>query len=430
MESIIRDAIVEHLTVNKLLVPSQHGFMKSKSCLTNLLEYLEVLNKLVDEGNNVDIVYCDFAKAFDKVPVMRLLVKMEAHGITERVLEWVKKWLSGRKQRVVLNGKSSNWSDVTSGVPQGSCLGPTLFLIFINDIDNAMDTTTAIISKFADDTKAGRVVENDNDRDKLQQEINNLMAWTDKWQMQFNAGKCSVMHFGKSNPNFSYTMGGHAPAGVVLRASVEEKDVGVIVHNSLKPSPMCAKAANKANQVLGQMARAIHFRDKDVWVKLYKTYVRCHLEYSIQAWCPHTQADKDLLEKVQRRAIRMVSGLEGRSYEDRLVECGLTTLEDRRQRGDMIEVFKILKGIEDVDKSSWFTMANEGAQQNNLLCNTRDSEDQLKVIKPRWRYDQRKHWFSVRVCDSWNSLPYSIRDAKSLNSFKNSYDAWYKEGNR
>ena len=126
----------------------------------------------------------------------------------------------------------------------------------------------------------------------------------------------------------------------------------------------------------------------------------------------------------------MVSGLEGRSYEDRLVECGLTTLEDRRQRGDMIEVFKILKGIEDVDKSSWFTMANEGAQQNNLLCNTRDSEDQLKVIKPRWKHDQRKHWFSVRVCDSWNSLPYSIRDAKSLNSFKNSYDAWYKEGNR
>ena len=91
------------------------------------------------------------------------------------------------------------------------------------------------------------------------------------------------MHFGKSNPHFSYTMGGHAPAGVVLKASVEEKDVGVIVHNSLKPSPMCAKAANKANQVLGQMARAIHFRDKDVWVKLYKTYVRCHLEYSIQA---------------------------------------------------------------------------------------------------------------------------------------------------
>ena len=113
---------------------------------------------------------------------------------------------------VVLNGKMSDWSEVVSGVVQGSCLGPTLFLIFINSIDNAMDTTTAIISKFADDTKAGRVVEDEDDRAKLQEEINNLMAWTDKWQMQFNASKCSVMHLGPSNPKFSYTMGGYAPA--------------------------------------------------------------------------------------------------------------------------------------------------------------------------------------------------------------------------
>ena len=113
--------------------------MKNKSCLTNLLEYLETLHKLLDEGNSVDIVYCDFAKAFDKVPIRRLLVKMEAHGITGKILEWVEKWLTGRKQRVVLNGKKSGWSEVTSGVVQGSCLGPTLFLIFINTINNTME---------------------------------------------------------------------------------------------------------------------------------------------------------------------------------------------------------------------------------------------------------------------------------------------------
>ena len=286
MESILRDAIVDHLSVNKLLLPSQHGFMKSKSCLTNLLEYLDTLTKLVDEGHSVDIIYCDFAKAFDKVPHQRLLIKMKAHGIQGEVLKWVEEWLSGRKQRVVLNGKTSGWSSVTSGVPQGSCLGPTLFLIFINCIDNCINTITGIISKFADDTKVGRVVANENDREELQREIDNLMDWTKKWQMEFNASKCKVIHFGKKNPGYSYTMGGYAPAGVVLEAVEEEKDVGVMISNTLKPSSQCSKAAKKANQVLGQMVRAFHYRDKQTWIKLYKTYVRCHLEYSIQAWSP------------------------------------------------------------------------------------------------------------------------------------------------
>ena len=422
MESIIRDAIVKHLAENKLLLPSQHGFMKAKSCLTNLLEYLETLTKLVDEGHSVDIIYCDFAKAFDKVPVQRLLIKMEAHGITGKMLEWVRQWLTGRKQRVVLNGMTSGWSDVISGVPQGSCLGPTLFLIFINDIDSAMVNITGIISKFADDTKAGRVVENDIDRDMLQQEINNLVAWTEKWQMKFNESKCSVMHFGRTNPQFSYTMGGYAPAGVVLKTSVEEKDVGVIVHNSLKPSEMCAKAASKANKVLGQMSRAIHFRDRSTWIKLYKTYVRCHLEYCIQAWSPWTQTDKDLLEKVQMRAVRMVSGLEGKTYEERLSECGLTTLEDRRMRGDMIEVFKILHGLEDVEKSTWFKMAMEGASYT-----TRNTGHPLNITKPRCNLDLRKQFFSVRCCDPWNKLPNYVKESTTLNNFKINYDKWLME---
>ena len=150
-----------------------------------------------------------------------------------------------------------------------------------------------------------------------------------------------MIHFGRNNPGFSYTMGGYAPAGAVLESVVEEKDVGVMVHNTLKPSAQCAKAAKKANQVLGQMARAFHYRDKDTWIKLYKTYVRCHQEYAVQAWSPWTQADKELLEAVQKRAVRMVSGLRGKEYEDRLKEVGLTTLEARRQRGDMI------RGLED-----------------------------------------------------------------------------------
>ena len=159
---------------------------------------------------------------------------------------------------------------------------------------------------------------NEQDRDKLQNEIDNLVNWTEKWQMEFNASKCKVVHFGKKNPGYSYTMGGFAPAGVVLGAVEDEKDVGVTVSNTLKPSLQCAKAAKKANQVLGQMVRAFHYRDRQTWIKLYKTFVRCHLEYSVQAWSPWTEKDKNILEAVQKRAIRMVSGLDGKTYEEKL----------------------------------------------------------------------------------------------------------------
>ena len=345
---------------------------------------------------------------------------MKAHGIVGKVVEWVESWLTGRKQRVVLNGKMSEWTEVDSGVPQGSVLGPTCFVIFINDIDMAINTITGIISKFADDTKVGRVVEEDKDREELQKDLDNLMEWSVEWQMLFNSGKCKVIHFGRNNPCFSYTMGGHAPAGKVLESVVEEKDVGVMVSNTLKPTAQCSKAAKKANQVLGQMARAFHYRDKVTWIKLYKTYVRCHLEYAVQSWSPWTQADKDLLESVQKRAVRMVSGLQGREYGDRLEEVGLSTLEDRRVRGDMIQVWKILHGKEDVDAGTWFQMAAAGATHA-----TRQAGHPLNIVKPRARLELRNNFFSVRICDKWNGLPNSIREAKSINSFKNAYDEHY-----
>ena len=215
---------------------------------------------MVDEGHAVDVVYLDFAKAFDKVPHQRLLNKMQTLGITGKVLAWVVAWLRGRQQRVVLNGSASSWATVDSGVPQGSVLGPTLFVIFINDIDNVISIVNSFISKFADDTKVGMNVMDDTDRHLLQQDLDNLSQWSQDWQMQFNAVKCKVLHIGRNNPGFPYTMGGYAPAGTVLEEVSEEKDVGVMVYISLKPSAQCAKAAKKANQVIGQIARSFHYR--------------------------------------------------------------------------------------------------------------------------------------------------------------------------
>ena len=273
MESIIRDSIVAHLSTNDLIRNSQHGFMSGRSCLTNLLEYLEAMTKLLDSGRSVDIVYLDFAKAFDKVPINRLIAKCRGLGITGRLLSWINEWLSNREQRVVLNGECSDWQPVRSGVPQGSVLGPTLFLIYINDIDTAVDFTGSVLKKFADDTKWAMVIESEEDRSRFQLGLDNLMGWSKDWQMLFNVSKCHVIHAGRGNQQFEYFMGGR-----ILETVESEKDFGVLLHKSFRPSLHCAMAAKKANMVFGQLSRGVSFRDRVTFIGLYKTFVRPHLE--------------------------------------------------------------------------------------------------------------------------------------------------------
>ena len=411
MESLLRDAIVLHLSSHHLIRDSQHGFTRGRSCLTNLLEYLESMTKLLDSGKSVDIVYLDFAKAFDKVPIRRLVAKCKGLGLTGNLLAWIEEWLSGREQRVVLNGEFSSWEPVRSGVPQGSVLGPTLFLIYINDIDLAVIATDSVLKKFADDTKWAMVVETDADRMVFQQGLNDLFQWSIEWQMLFNVDKCHVIHAGKSNNGFEYTMGGK-----VLEEVEFEKDVGVLIHRSFKPSLQCAQAANKANSVLGQLSRGISFRDKDTFISLYKTYVRPHLDYCSQAWSPWNAADIDIIESVQKRAVKMVSNLRGRTYEERLAELGMVTLETRRKRGDLIQAYNVLSGKDDVDAGIWFRAPEAGGPS------TRATSGLLNVQRNEGRLDIRRNFWSVRVCDSWNCLPDEVKCQGTTNGFKNALD--------
>ena len=272
MESLVKDAIVEHLAKNSLIRSSQHGFTAGRSCLTNLLEYMEELTKLVDEGLPVDMLYLDFSKAFDLVPHRRLMVKLRGLGVRGKVASWVEEWLGDRKQRVVLNGETSDWGDIHSGVVQGSVLGPVLFLCYINDLDMAVEMVmgrgdeakATILKKFADDTKWGAVVQTAQDSACFQTGIDRLQDWADKWQLAFNADKCHILDMEEHNRRFKFQWGGRN-----LETAKYEKDLGVLVSSDLKPTLQCARAASKANQVLGQISRGI----------TYETYVRPHLEY-------------------------------------------------------------------------------------------------------------------------------------------------------
>jgi hypothetical protein len=248
--------MVEHMENNNLIEDSQHGFVRGRSCATNLIEFFDYVTSIVDGGGAADAVFLDFAKAFDKVPKKRLLEKTRSIGIGGKVYTWIENWLSGRKQRVVLEGEGSDREDVTSGVPQGSVLGPVLFLIFIRDLDRATVSGTRV-KKFADDTKAANQLRNDADRAELQQTLDNMMDWACKWGMEFNRKKCKVMHFGAGNPKHQYSMGGH-----ILDEITEEKDVGVTVSHNLKPGAHCSRAAKTATVVLGQIGRSFKYRDK------------------------------------------------------------------------------------------------------------------------------------------------------------------------
>ena len=301
LESIVRKQILEHLAANNILSDRQHGFREGRSCLSNLLEVMEDWTEILDEGNGIDVAYLDFRKAFDLVSHRHLLYKMSKYGITNQVLGWVEAFLDQRTQKVVIRGTASEPAAVTSGVPQGSVLGPILFLLYINDLPLEVISP---ISLFADDSKIftkitsernNREANNTIENEVLQKDLNNVKDWAAKWKMEFNVDKCKIMHLRHSNPKHEYYMG-----GTTLEVTKEEKDLGVLVDDKLGFSKHIKGIVGKANRMLGLIRIGFACLNKMMFMNLYPVLIRPLLEYCVQVWSPSKQGDIDLLEGVQR----------------------------------------------------------------------------------------------------------------------------------
>ena len=409
LEKIIRDRITLFLDTHNLILNTQHGFRNNRSCLTNLLEFYNYVFSNYDERIPSDIIYLDFKKAFDTVPHKRLLIKLKAHGIGDQLCSWIENWLTNRKQRVVINGEASEWLPVSSGVPQGSVLGPLLFLIYINDIDCSIATK---ISKFADDTKIGGKALTTVDCKVIQRDLDKLSTWSDKWLLKFNKDKCKVMHVGLNNKKHNYELQGENLAKVE-----EEKDLGVIVKSDLKSGMQCLAASRKANTILGFIARNFQCKNPEVITRLYTSLVRPHLEYAVQFWSPFYLKDESKLESVQRRATKLIPGFRCLPYEERLKRLDMFSLKDRRIRGDLIETFKILKNMDHINHEHFFELSSQLVTRNNGL----------KLKGQRFNTDLRKNFFNIRVIEFWNKLPASVVQANTIDTFKNRLDRYFKE---
>lgn len=400
LERIIRDKLVTFLETNNLLNINQHGFRSGRSCVTQLIEIMEIWTDLMDKNIPFDTIYLDFSKAFDKVPHTRLGKKINRLGITGKLLLWIKDFLHHRTQSVKINNAISAKKPITSGIPQGSVLGPILFLIFINDLPDEITSTVKI---FADDTKIFRAINSGRDQIHLQEDLDRLLNWSKTWLLPFNIEKCKIIHYGPYNPKHSYTM-----ENKPLKTDTNEKDLGIHFDDKLRFTLHIRKSVAKANSRLGLIKRNFTNLTPKVFLPLYKSLIRPLLEYGSCIWNPYLLSDINEIEKVQRRATKLVKEISQQPYTNRLKHLKLDSLKFRRKRYDIIQVYRIVHEIDNIDLNHFF--------EYHTGPNTRGHSFKLK--KPRAEKNIKLHSFSHRIIQDWNSLTDETVNKTSINSFK------------
>lgn len=398
LEHIVASNIMAHIENNNILSDRQHAFRKSHSCTTQLCHVINDWAFNIDRGYQTDAFVIDFAKAFDKVPHERLKSKLFSYGISRSTLLWIDAFLYHRRQRVVVNGSTSEWANVTSGVPQGTVLGPLLFNLFINDIVEVVSAGTEI-RLFADDCICYRRVSSSEDNSILQHDIDRLSEWADMWCMDFAPSKCKTMRVStKTKHNIQYL---YHLKGMALESVKELKYLGVTITYNLRWNKHVADMTSKANKILGLLRRNLYFCDRNTKEAAYIGLVRPIIEYASAIWDPHTQKLTLELEKIQRRAVRFVTS-DYHNYEEgaitsHLSNLGWDALKDRREAATLA-LFK--QGIN-----------NQANIPVSHLTQPKRISRHMHTMHfdiPFARTDTYKFSFLPRAIRIWNNLPRSF----------------------
>ena len=413
-EKVLRSKIVEFLMENHLFNDSQHGFIIGRSCLSQLLAHHDEVLKVLESGMNVDTIYLDFAKAFDKVDHRIVLKKLSSLGIRGKMLAWLTSFLASRSQRVLVNGVLSEPSPVISGVPQGSVIGPLLFLILISDIDT--NVVSSFLSSFADDTRVSKGVTGVSDASALQTDLEAVYEWAVDNNMSFNNLKFELLRRGpdttlKACTNYT------APDGSIISEKEHVKDLGVTMSADCSFREHINKICNSARNMCSWILRTFKCRSEDLMLTTWKSLVLPILDYCSQLWCPSKRGDIQLLEDVQKSFTRKINKV-NEDYWTRLSSLRLYSLERRRERYRLIYVWKILEGMAP-------NLPHNSIQTKTTLRNGRVCVIPLvKNNLPAKLRSMREGSFSVNGPSLFNKLPARIRNLKniSVDKFKETLD--------
>ena len=419
-ERVVRNKVVDHLEGNGIFNDGQHGFRRNRSCLTQLLNHYDNIMRELNNGLEVDVVYLDMEKAFDKVDIKVLLGKLEKYGIRGRLLRWISDFLSDRIQTVVVDGVQSRPELVISGVPQGTVLGPLLFLVYMIDIESRLAGT---VLTFADDSKLWKAIRSLNDRNDLQLSLDEFGRWASDNNMSLHQDKFEVMNYTLlstqllrelpfSTDNYLYS----GPGGEIISPSFTVRDLGVLVSADCTWSKHIGSITAKARRMSGWALSVFRDRSDDTMLTLLKSIIRPQVEYCCPLWSPVEKSDIALVEETQRHFTRRIESCSGMGYWDRLQHLKILSLQRRRERYMIIHVWKVLHKV---------------VPDSTGLLFTEHPRLGTKASVPRYNYLAQKSIsgpyessFGVRGAQLWNAMPRAVRSSASLLLLKQSLGSY------